>query len=100
MFFLHKVSVELFAMRNKQGERKGTEQQGYKIRGVAQPGSASALGAESRGFESHRPDPIPPFVASLKAAPDYANVPVVMDLCFIPLGAFAPSMRHTHRVNA
>ncbi len=27
-----------------------------KHRGVAQLGSASALGAESRGFESHRPD--------------------------------------------
>ena len=25
-------------------------------RGVAQPGSASALGAEGREFESHRPD--------------------------------------------
>ena len=25
-------------------------------RGVAQPGSASALGAESRGFKSRRPD--------------------------------------------
>ena len=28
----------------------------FHPRGVAQPGSASALGAESRGFESHRPD--------------------------------------------
>lgn len=27
-------------------------------RGVAQPGSASALGAEGREFESHRPDQI------------------------------------------
>ena len=26
------------------------------VRGVAQPGSASALGAEGREFESHRPD--------------------------------------------
>ena len=26
------------------------------LRGVAQPGSASALGAEGREFESHRPD--------------------------------------------
>ncbi|MEY3755527.1 MAG: hypothetical protein RLY27_2147, partial [Pseudomonadota bacterium] len=26
------------------------------FRGVAQPGSASALGAEGREFESHRPD--------------------------------------------
>jgi hypothetical protein len=26
------------------------------IRGVAQPGRASALGAEGREFESHRPD--------------------------------------------
>ena len=28
----------------------------YRIRGVAQPGSASALGAEGRVFESLRPD--------------------------------------------
>lgn len=28
----------------------------YKHRGVAQSGSASALGAEGRGFKSHRPD--------------------------------------------
>ena len=31
---------------------------GYWIRGVAQPGSASALGAEGRMFESSRPDQI------------------------------------------
>ncbi len=30
----------------------------YKHRGVAQPGSASALGAEGRVFESLRPDHI------------------------------------------
>ena len=28
----------------------------FVLRGVAQPGSASALGAEGREFESHRPD--------------------------------------------
>ena len=30
--------------------------QGYPFRGVAQSGSASALGAESRRFKSYRPD--------------------------------------------
>ena len=29
---------------------------GASCRGVAQPGSATALGAVSRGFESHHPD--------------------------------------------
>ena len=33
-------------------------------RGVAQPGSASALGAECRGFESSRPDQEDRFVFS------------------------------------
>jgi len=31
-------------------------------RGVAQPGSASALGAEGRGFESLRPDHFKPLI--------------------------------------
>ncbi len=30
----------------------------FSCRGVAQSGSASALGAEGREFESHRPDHI------------------------------------------
>ncbi len=33
-------------------------------RGVAQPGSASALGAEGRRFESSHPDHLPAFFSS------------------------------------
>ena len=40
----------------------------YWIRGVAQPGSASALGAEGRMFESSRPDQIFLPVAQLDRA--------------------------------
>jgi hypothetical protein len=37
-------------------ELESEERQVIKCRGVAQSGSASALGAEGRGFESLRPD--------------------------------------------
>ena len=36
----------------------------FSCRGVAQSGSASALGAEGREFESHRPDHIFPALPS------------------------------------
>ena len=48
----------VFDRKEKQDKSKtrGVENAEKPLRGIAQPGSASALGAEGRGFESLCPD--------------------------------------------
>ena len=50
------ISSSGSAPRTHRGRRRSKTDIAYRLRGMAQPGSASALGAEGRRFKSYYPD--------------------------------------------